>query len=151
MPLLTTRRGLGLAAVGTAALVACGSTALGTGHPAVGFGPVSTSPVVKKGETFYKVTAYDISFAAGQTMTWSGANDGTGTTRIDDVAIIQVTHQDGTRSRKLTIDYSNGCGTDTAQPPRDISSLFAPGRNTVTVTYKDGCGGNVSADPAFIS
>ncbi len=135
-----------VAVLAGAALAASGAFA--SGHPAIGFGPVGARTVVKKGETFYKATAYNVSFNAGETMTWSGNADGTGTTFVDDVAIIQVKHQDGSKS-KLTIDYTTGCTVGAAVAPRDISSLFKPGLNAVTVTFKDKCGGEVWAPQQY--
>jgi hypothetical protein len=141
---------LATAAVGATVLSIAVSSASATGHPPIAFGPVGGRAAVNPGETFFKATAYNVSFAAGQTMTWSGNADGTGGTVVDDVAIIQVKHANGTKS-KLTLDYSHGCTALTVDPPRDISSLFLPGLNTVTVTYKDKCGGNVSAESAYLS
>jgi hypothetical protein len=147
----TTRRRMTAATIlGAAALSIAASSAFATGHPATGFGPVAQRTVVNTGETFYKATASNIAFNTGETMTWSGNADGTGTILVDDVVQIQVKHQDGTKG-KLTIDYSHGCTGLFAAPPRDISALFAPGLNTVTVTYKDKCGGGESATSAFIS
>jgi hypothetical protein len=130
--------------VGAASLAIAASSALATGHQPVGFGPVAGRAAVTPGETFYKATAYNVAFNAGETMTWSGNADGTGTTVADDMAVIQVKHADGSKS-KLTIDYSHGCTGIAAEAPRDISSLFRPGLNNVTVSFKDRCGGDVSA------
>jgi hypothetical protein len=142
-------RRVGVAAVAVVAGTALvASSAFATGHPATGFGPVGPRAVVKKGETFYKATVYNVSFNAGETMTWSGNADGTGTTFVDDVAVIQVKHQDGSKS-KLTIDYTSGCTVGAAIPPKDITSLFRPGLNAVTVTFKDKCGGEVWAPQQY--
>lgn len=148
------RRRLALASFGVVAiaatLVIAVSSALGTGHPAVGAGPVAPRGVVATGETFYKAIAYNVAFNTGETMTLSGSADGTGTTLVDDLLQIQVKHQDGSKL-KVTVDYSHGCSALTAAAPRDITSMFKPGLNIVTLTLKDKCGGAVSSTPLFVS
>jgi hypothetical protein len=147
----TRRHSLGLAAVlGVASLALAIPNAFATGHPPIAFGPVGGRAAVAQGELFFKAIAYNVQYNAGETMTWSGNADGSGLTAVDDVARIVVKHADGTRSQ-LVIDYSHQCAGIEAEAPRDVSSLFRPGANTVVVTYRDLCGGNLSAEPAYLS
>jgi hypothetical protein len=145
-------RGLMLVAIGTCALAALllvRSSAHAAG-PAIGLSAGTPERnVVAQGETFFKATAFHVSFATGQTMSLASTTDGTGQLLVDDQVVIKVKHADGSKS-SFKHDFSGGCGALTPLDPVDVTSLFRDGLNDVTITLSDLCGGHVLAAPFYL-
>jgi hypothetical protein len=93
-----------------------------------GIGLANATPPVKR---FFRAT-FDFEYTGG-IVTFSANEDGTGNTRVDDVAIIRV------GNNKLVLDYSEGCIFPTEKPPVNITDLFTLGTNEVQVTLMDKC------------
>lgn len=81
------------------------------------------------------------------------AKDCAGTEKIsvDDGIIVEATRPDGSMSA-FSHDFSGGCsGSIAPAGPFDLTSLFAPGANSVKVRFRDLCGqGGSSASDVFL-
>jgi hypothetical protein len=87
----------------------------------------------------------------GGKVVWAGSQDGTASTKVDDIANIMVSGSKGTRSASFTYGTENPCHGVFPLGPQDITSLFSPGANSVTVTLQDNsCGINYSSSPLWI-
>ena len=83
-------------------------------------------------------------------MILSGSKGGTATTLVDDVLVLSIVHQDGTKST-FKHDYNSGCAGPSPLGPTDLSAMFKHGGNTVTAKLMDKCGGEVSASALWLT
>src|SRR6266496_1319010 len=94
------------------------------------------------GKVFFDQT-FPVDYSSGSAIL-SSSPDGQAGGVVDDVLLVSVTHPDGTIN-DVSYDYSNGCSGLAVRPPRDITSLFAPGKNQLRVRFQDQCGGSLGA------
>jgi hypothetical protein len=95
---------------------------------------------------------FNVSFDyEGGKVLWAGSQDGTASTKVDDIANITVSGSNGTHNTSFVYGTSNPCQGVFSKGPQDITSLFSPGTNNVTVTLQDNtCGINYSSSPLWI-
>lgn len=75
--------------------------------------------------------------------------DGSGEIFTDDSMTLTVKKRNKGQP-PLRIDFSQGCTTSKAEPPRDVTNLFRPGVNAVTLVLRDECGVAHSSLPYFL-
>jgi hypothetical protein len=110
----------------------------------------ASHPVVSPRETFFKSTSYNVQ-TNGAAVTLSQFSNGTGQFFVDAVMKIVVKHADGTKST-FQHDFSGGCAVPSGPiGPVNLTSLFRPGRNTVTLTLNDNCGGEEAATSLYLT
>lgn len=113
---------------------------------------IPSSRALETGETFFTKELI-VDYAAGSVFI-SSDNIGVGEILVDDALIIQVKRADGSQE-SLSYDFSSGCQVATdrfenAVHPRDITNLFAPGKNEVSISLYDICGGNVGSSSLYL-
>lgn len=104
----------------------------------------STTP----GATFLTVN-FSIDYQSGQ-MIFSGNPDGTGSTGVDDAAMVWVVERPDGTSASVTFRYDNGCRFISHKPPQDVTSLFKPGINQVQVKLYDICGVFIGSSSLYL-
>ena len=112
-------------------------------------GGIDARPVGHRGESFFKATIEKVLYQSGPAIL-SGSNGGTASTLVDDVLVLSIEHQDGTKST-FKHDYNSGCAGLSPLGPTDLSAMFRPGENTVTAKLMDKCGGEVSASALWLT
>ena len=109
----------------------------------------SDRPVRAQGEVFF-TKDLQVLFG-GFRVVLSSTQDGTGNIVVDDGIEIAIIRPDGT-TRPYSQDFSGACtfGAPTATGPRDLTSLFAEGTNSVRVTMRDRCGTAVGSSDLWL-
>ncbi|OGE45843.1 hypothetical protein A3E67_03565 [Candidatus Daviesbacteria bacterium RIFCSPHIGHO2_12_FULL_38_25] len=100
------------------------------------------------GATFLTVN-FNIDYQSGQ-MIFSGNPDGTGSTGVDDAAMVWVVKRPDGTSASVTFRYDNGCAFISHKPPQDVTYLFKPGVNQVQVKLYDICGVAIGSSPLYL-
>ncbi|KKQ77621.1 MAG: Lecithin:cholesterol acyltransferase, partial [Candidatus Daviesbacteria bacterium GW2011_GWF2_38_6] len=100
------------------------------------------------GATFLTVN-FSIDYRSGQ-MIFSGNPDGTGSTGVDDAAMVWVVKRPDGTSASVTFRYDNGCAFISHKPPQDVTYLFKPGVNQVQVKLYDICGVAIGSSPLYL-
>jgi virginiamycin B lyase len=112
-------------------------------------GGIDARAVGHRGESFFKATIEKVLYESGPAIL-SGSQGGTASTLVDDVLVLSIVHQDGTKST-FKHDYNSGCAGLSPLGPTDLSAKFRPGENTVTAKLMDNCGGEVSAGALWLT
>ncbi|MFZ2990715.1 hypothetical protein [Ideonella sp.] len=102
-----------------------------------------------KGDVFYKST-FAFYYAGGKVIL-SGNQDGTGTTYVDDVLFLKVTHPDGSFTTVTKNYHNETCNIGKQLDPVDLASKFQPGLNIVNVEMRNKCGGSAAAQRLWLS
>jgi len=146
-----------VALAGVAGLVlsanAATSAGAGTRFPDRGYSPtggIQLQTIHRFGETFFQAGLAHFDHNGTGTIVLAGNADGSGTTLVDDVIVIKVTHENGSTST-FRHDYSHACTGSVAMGPVDITNLFEVGSNQVLVTLKDNCGGEDGSNAIWIT
>ena len=100
------------------------------------------------GATFL-IVDLSIDYQSGQ-MIFSGNPDGTGSTGVDDAAMVWVVERPDGTSASVTFRYDNGCRFISHKPPQDVTYLFKPGLNQVRVKLYDICGVNIGSSSLYL-
>jgi len=100
------------------------------------------------GATFLTVN-FNIDYRSGQ-MIFSGNPDGTGSTGVDDAALVWVVKRPDGTSASITFRYDNGCAFISHKPPQNVTSLFKPGVNQVQVKLFDICGVYIGSSSLYL-
>src|SRR3990167_5834575 len=83
-------------------------------------------------------------------MIFSGNPDGTGSTGVDDAALVWVVKRPDGTSASITFRYDNGCAFISHKPPQNVTSLFKPGVNQVQVKLFDICGVYIGSSSLYL-
>ena len=87
----------------------------------------------------------------GTSATLSLSDDGTGNIMVDDVAVLDIRHPDGSSHQHL-VDFTDGCAHAVNMlPPQQIASWLDLGTNSITFTFRDQCGGNGGSTRIYLT
>lgn len=108
-----------------------------------GIPSVPTSPRL----TFFFLE-FDLDYKGGKVL-FSSKPDGTGDTRVDDAAMINVRKPNGVW-KAFDHPYTTNCNPLVPMPPKDLSYLFEVGVNRVQARLYDICGVYKSSTPLYL-
>jgi murein DD-endopeptidase MepM/ murein hydrolase activator NlpD len=108
---------------------------------------IAARPAASRGEVFFNKNL-SINYSSGKIIL-AGKNDGTGNTFVDDGVRIRISHADGSTA-SFAHSYQSSCSRLDHLPPKDITSLFEIGTNTIRIELYDICGVNVFSDPMYL-
>jgi len=106
------------------------------------------TPEPNPGATFDTKTV-SFAYTEGEKVVLAGSGDGKGKIFVDDILSLTVIQPNQNLSGPREIRFTPPCETTRVsvrgKQPIDITSMFAPGKNTVIAVFKDGCSAGTTA------